>query len=43
MFANLEGARATGKAVTQVASLGHPIPALDLRTLYGMRLPAALF
>ena len=39
----LHAAQHYRQAVTQVASLGHPVPALDLDTLYGMRLPTALY
>jgi hypothetical protein len=39
----LHAAQHYRQAVTQVASLGHPVPALELATLYGMRLPAAIY
>jgi hypothetical protein len=39
----LHAAQHYRQAVTQVASLGQPVPALDLSTLYGMRLPAAIY
>ena len=39
----LHAAQHYRQAVTQVASLGHPVPLLDLSTLYGMRLPAAIY
>jgi hypothetical protein len=39
----LHAAQHYRQAVTQVASLGHPVPGLDLKTLYGMRLPIAVY
>jgi hypothetical protein len=39
----LHAAQHYRQAVTQVGSLGQPVPALDLSTLYGMRLPAAIY
>ena len=39
----LHAAQHYRQAVTQVASLGQPVPALELATLYGMRLPAAIY
>jgi hypothetical protein len=39
----LHAAQHYRQAATQVASLGQPVPALDLSTLYGMRLPAAIY
>lgn len=39
----LHAAQHYRQAVTQVASLGHSVPGLDLSTLYGMRLPTALY
>jgi hypothetical protein len=39
----LHAAQHYRQAVTQVASLGHPVPALDLEALYGMRLPGAVY
>jgi hypothetical protein len=39
----LHAAQHYRQAVTQVASLGQPVPPLDLSTLYGMRLPAAIY
>ena len=39
----LHAAQHYRQAVTQVASLGLPVPALELATLYGMRLPAAIY
>ena len=39
----LHAAQHYRQAATQVASLGHPVPSLDLATLYGMRLPAAIY
>jgi hypothetical protein len=39
----LHAAQHYRQAVTQVASLGQPVPALDLSTLYGMRLPVAIY
>jgi hypothetical protein len=31
------------QATTQIASLGHPIPELDLASLYGLRLPKSIY
>jgi len=39
----LHAAQHYRQAATQVASLGHPVPGLDLATLYGMRLPDAVY
>jgi hypothetical protein len=39
----LHAAQHYRQAVTQVASLGHPVPALDLSTLYGIRMPMAIY
>jgi hypothetical protein len=39
----LHAAQHYRQAATQVASLGHPIPELDLGLLYGMRLPDAIY
>jgi hypothetical protein len=39
----LHAAQHYRQAVTQVASLGHCVPRLDLSTLYGMRLPTAIY
>jgi hypothetical protein len=39
----LHAAQHYRQAATQVASLGHRVPELDLSTLYGMRLPAAIY
>jgi hypothetical protein len=39
----LHAAQHYRQATTQVASLGHPIPDLDLELLYGMRLPKAIY
>jgi hypothetical protein len=39
----LHAAQHYRQATTQVASLGHPIPDLDLQLLYGMRLPHAIY
>ena len=39
----LHAAQHYRQAMTQVASLGLPVPALELATLYGMRLPAAIY
>jgi hypothetical protein len=39
----LHAAQHYRQAVTQVASLGHPVPPLELASLYGMRLPAAIY
>jgi hypothetical protein len=39
----LHAAQHYRQAVTQVASLEHPVPGLDLTTLYGMRLPIAIY
>jgi hypothetical protein len=39
----LHAAQHYRQAVTQVASLGLSVPALDLATLYGMRLPASIY
>jgi hypothetical protein len=39
----LHAAQHYRQAVTQVASLGHPVPALDLTSLYGMRLPVTIY
>jgi hypothetical protein len=39
----LHAAQHYRQAVTQVASLGHPVPGLDLNTLYGMRLPIEVY
>jgi hypothetical protein len=39
----LHAAQHYRQAVTQVASLGHPVPALDLESLYGMRLPESIY
>jgi hypothetical protein len=39
----LHAAQHYRQAMTQVASLGHAVPALDLGTLYGMRLPQAIY
>jgi hypothetical protein len=39
----LHAAQHYRQAATQVASLGHPVPALDLETFYGMRLPEAIY
>jgi hypothetical protein len=39
----LHAAQHYRQAATHVASLGEPTPPLDLSTLYGMRLPAALY
>ena len=39
----LHAAQHYRQAATQVASLGHPVPELDLDALYGMRLPAAIY
>jgi hypothetical protein len=39
----LHAAQHYRQAATQVASLGQPVPALDLSTLYGMRLPVAIY
>lgn len=39
----LHAAQHYRQAVTQVASLGQPVPALELTTLYGMRLPVSIY
>jgi len=39
----LHAAQHYRQAVTQVASLGEPVPTLELATLYGMRLPTAIY
>jgi len=39
----LHAAQHYRQAATVVASLGHPLPALDLGSLYGMRLPDAIY
>ena len=39
----LHAAQHYRQAVTQVASLGHPVPGLDLASLYGMRLPSSIY
>jgi hypothetical protein len=39
----LHAAQHYRQATTVVASLGHPVPALDLGSLYGMRLPDAIY
>lgn len=39
----LHAAQHYRQAVTQVASLGHPVPSLDLGSLYGMRLPESVY
>ena len=39
----LHAAQHYRQAVTQLASLGHPLPDLDLATLYGLRLPKAVY
>ena len=39
----LHAAQHYRQAATQVASLGHPVPELDLDLLYGMRLPNAVY
>jgi hypothetical protein len=39
----LHAAQHYRQAVTRVASLGHRVPALDLDSLYGMRLPEAIY
>jgi hypothetical protein len=39
----LHAAQHYRQAATQVASLGHPLPELDLDLLYGMRLPKAVY
>ena len=39
----LHAAQHYRQATTQVSSLGHPVPALDLGLLYGMRLPTAIY
>ena len=38
----LHAAQHYRQATTQVTALGHPVPALDLELLYGMRLPKAI-
>jgi len=39
----LHAAQHYRQAAAQVASLGHRVPELDLSTLYGMRLPTAIY
>jgi hypothetical protein len=39
----LHAAQHYRQAVTQVASLGHRVPELDLTSFYGMRLPASIY
>jgi hypothetical protein len=39
----LHAAQHYRQAATQVASLGHRVPELDFSTLYGMRLPTAIY
>ncbi len=39
----LHAAQHYRQATTQVSSLGHRVPVLDLALLYGMRLPTAIY
>jgi hypothetical protein len=39
----LHAAQHYRQAVTQLAALGQPVPALDLDAFYGMRLPASIY
>jgi hypothetical protein len=39
----LHAAQHYRQAATQVASLGHAVPGLDLASLYGMRLPSSMY
>jgi hypothetical protein len=39
----LHAAQHYRQATTQIASLGHPIPELDLTSLYGLRLPKSIY